>query len=115
MLVTKDFKTLKICDFGEARILENTMTDKRGTPYTMAPEVCKFKIYKMYIIYQSTLFLTHKKKVYQGGHYNEKADIYSLGITMWQLIARTMPYQEYRKYQMQLMDDVITLREHEHK
>uniref|UniRef100_A0A1I7XMN1 Mitogen-activated protein kinase kinase kinase n=1 Tax=Heterorhabditis bacteriophora TaxID=37862 RepID=A0A1I7XMN1_HETBA len=45
------------------------MTANRGTPVTMAPEIIK----------------GHK-------NYTSKCDIYSIGIIMWQIIARKEPY-----------------------
>jgi mitogen-activated protein kinase kinase kinase 7 len=39
MLLTRDYKTLKLCDFGTVAELKTSMTDNRGTAAWMAPEV----------------------------------------------------------------------------
>ncbi|CAJ0593186.1 unnamed protein product [Cylicocyclus nassatus] len=71
LLLCNGYHTLKVCDFGTYTTLHESMTMEKGTPITMAPEVIRaFK------------------------HYDEKCDIYSFGIIMWQVIARRLsPYQ----------------------
>jgi len=60
----------KVCDFGLARKqAENTMTGQCGTFQWMAPEVIG------------------------SNHYTEKADVFSFGIIMWELVSRQLPYQ----------------------
>jgi len=62
---------VKLCDFGLSRALanenKNTMT-ACGTPYWTAPEIIC------------------------GDAYNEKADVYSFAIVLWELITRDEPY-----------------------
>jgi serine/threonine protein kinase len=62
--------TAKVCDFGLSRVKaqERSMTGNCGTVQWMAPEV---------LANQS---------------YNEKADIYSFGIILWELLSRECPY-----------------------
>ncbi|PAV61361.1 hypothetical protein WR25_26369 isoform B [Diploscapter pachys] len=69
LLLSDEYKNLKVCDFGTFKKLDNSMTTNIGTPITMAPEI----------------FEGNKK-------YDAKCDIYSFGIIMWQIIARRSPY-----------------------
>ncbi|CAB3407558.1 unnamed protein product [Caenorhabditis bovis] len=71
MLLSNRYTVMKICDFGTFRTIESSMTDNRGTPLTMAPEV------------------------FQGTHYTTKSDMFSVGIIMWQLLSREKPYPDY--------------------
>jgi serine/threonine protein kinase len=60
---------VKVADFGFARIKEENATmTKCGTPCWTAPEVLR------------------------GEKYDEKADIYSFGIIMWEVLTRRQPY-----------------------
>lgn len=60
----------KICDFGMVRIKQNApMTGLIGTPHWMAPEV----------------FMSIPT-------YNEKVDVFSYGILLWELLTSDMPY-----------------------
>ncbi|TDG41633.1 hypothetical protein AWZ03_011959 [Drosophila navojoa] len=68
MLVDAERKNLKICDFGFVRQSRTEMTEARGTLIYMAPEVFKGKIY------------------------TDKCDVYSMGITIWEVLARQIPY-----------------------
>jgi len=70
--------TLKIADFGVARTLDDGSLAKTyvGTPYYMAPEVSK--------IYQQA----------QGiSRYNESADLWSLGVIVYELLAGRKLFQ----------------------
>ena len=70
-----DTPIIKIADFGMARIRENVeettvMTANAGTYHWMAPEVL-------------------------GGHcYTEKVDVYSFAIVMYEVLTRTIPFEE---------------------
>ena len=70
-----DTPIVKIADFGMAKIRENVpganlMTANAGTYHWMAPEVL-------------------------GGHsYTEKVDVYSFGIVMFEVLSRTIPFEE---------------------
>ncbi|EFO90702.1 hypothetical protein GCK72_000705 [Caenorhabditis remanei] len=68
MLLCDRYRTMKLCDFGTFTTMHQSMTSNRGTPITMAPEVFRCE------------------------DYNTKSDIYSIGIIMWQIIARNHPY-----------------------
>lgn len=65
-ILVSDSGVFKLSDFGLARTLLNGQTEMTmaGTLYYMAPEV------------------------QQGGHYDERADIYSLGLVMYRLLNR---------------------------
>nr|pir hypothetical protein F52F12.3 - Caenorhabditis elegans [Caenorhabditis elegans] len=69
MLLSDRYRTMKLCDFGTFTSMHQSMTSNRGTPITMAPEVFRCE------------------------QYNMKSDIYSIGIIMWQIIARNHPYR----------------------
>lgn len=69
---------LKLGDFGIAKILSHTaerLSTQAGTPYYMAPEL------------------------FQQEKYNNKADIWSLGIILFEMIALDVPFsgQNYTK------------------
>ncbi|CAI5756488.1 unnamed protein product [Candida verbasci] len=71
ILVSKDGH-VQICDFGVATKLTNSSAKRNtmvGTPYWMAPEVIK-----------------------TGETYNSKADIWSLGITIYEVATGNPPY-----------------------
>ncbi|TDG41629.1 hypothetical protein AWZ03_011955 [Drosophila navojoa] len=68
MLVDAERRNLKICDFGFARAVRSNMTKGKGTPVYMAPELAK------------------------TGKYAAKCDVYSMGITIWEILARKRPY-----------------------
>jgi len=68
-LLVDDEWNVKLADFGLAGIKdENTTMTRCGTPCWTAPEVLK------------------------GERYSEKADIYSFGIIMWEVITRKQPF-----------------------
>ena len=60
---------VKVADFGFARIKEENATMTRcGTPCWTAPEIIR------------------------GEKYDERADVFSFGIIMWQVVTRKEPY-----------------------
>ncbi|AGF85754.1 tyrosine kinase family protein [Moumouvirus goulette] len=81
LLVDDDF-TIKITDFGFATIKqENTKMTHCGTPCWTAPEILR------------------------GETYDEKVDIYSFGIVMWEMLTGRKPYNGCNFMQVSL--DVI--------
>jgi serine/threonine protein kinase len=77
-LLVGDDLTIKICDFGLARLRDASiyMTSHVGTVHWMAPEV-----------------LNSQK-------YNERADIYSLGIIIWELFTGKCPYEKMNQIEI---------------
>ena len=63
---------VKLGDFGIARVLENTKSRAKsviGTPYCFSPEMCK------------------------GEEYDEKTDVWSLGILLYEMCQLEYPFQ----------------------
>lgn len=73
ILISKE-GNVRLCDFGVAAKLTNTIlkrTTMAGTPYWMAPEV-----------------------ITEGATYNYKADIWSAGITIYEMATGNPPYSD---------------------
>ena len=73
ILISKDGK-VKLCDFGVAAQLTSSKvkrTTMAGTPYWMAPEVIR-----------------------EGATYNSKADVWSAGITIYEMATGNPPYSD---------------------
>jgi serine/threonine protein kinase len=75
-LVDREYR-VKLADLGEARELsaaivegDEHLTKNRGTPHWMAPEV------------------------FLGANYNERVDVYSLGVVMWEIITSRRPFED---------------------
>ncbi|EGG16486.1 SH2 domain-containing protein [Cavenderia fasciculata] len=72
--------TLKVCDFGLSQIkqrgenLKDGQDGAKGTPLWMAPEVL------------------------QGKLFNEKADVYSFGLVLWQIYTRKELFPEFDNF-----------------
>lgn len=77
LLVTQLFR-VKVADFGQSRSVTRTqtMTHAVGTPIWSSPEVLK------------------------KNHYTEKADVYSFGIVMWEVLTRDVPYADINQFQI---------------
>lgn len=71
-LLLDDQGTVKIADFGVARVLDHggVMTAETGTYRWMAPEVI------------------------EHNPYSEKADVFSFGILLWELLTGKIPYND---------------------
>ena len=76
VLVTKDWKCT-IADFGLTKIKDRAMLSTRcGSPAWSAPEVLR------------------------GEPYDEKADVFSFGIVLWEVISRQRPYPTINPMQL---------------
>ncbi|XP_060649977.1 mitogen-activated protein kinase kinase kinase 7-like [Drosophila nasuta] len=77
LLLFNDYRTLKICDFGTVKQYATENTELIGTISYMAPEVCT-----------------------ADGKYTEKCDVFSYGITFWEVFAQKKPFDELKKQNM---------------
>eukprot|EP01090_Pellita_catalonica_P020957 TRINITY_DN7711_c0_g1_i1.p1 TRINITY_DN7711_c0_g1~~TRINITY_DN7711_c0_g1_i1.p1 ORF type:complete len:530 (+),score=70.55 TRINITY_DN7711_c0_g1_i1:14-1603(+) len=78
LLVDEHWK-VKVCDFGLSRIFEQTLSATMtscGTPCWTAPEVLR------------------------GQHYTEKADVYSFGIVLWEMVTREDPFKGMQPFRV---------------
>ncbi|OVA17270.1 Protein kinase domain [Macleaya cordata] len=79
LLLTANQKFVKLADFGLAReeSVTEMMTAETGTYRWMAPE-----------LYSTVTLRQGEKK-----HYNNKVDVYSFGIVLWELLTNRMPFE----------------------
>ncbi|KAF3790680.1 Platelet-derived growth factor receptor alpha [Nymphaea thermarum] len=79
LLLTEDGKKVKLADFGLAReeTLTEMMTAETGTYRWMAPE-----------LYSTVTLRRGDKK-----HYNNKVDVYSFSIVLWELLTNRLPFE----------------------
>ncbi|XP_010253107.1 PREDICTED: serine/threonine-protein kinase HT1-like isoform X1 [Nelumbo nucifera] len=79
LLLTANQKSVKLADFGLAReeSVTEMMTAETGTYRWMAPE-----------LYSTVTLRQGEKK-----HYNNKVDVYSFGIVLWELLTNQMPFE----------------------
>ncbi|KAK2971098.1 hypothetical protein RJ640_005245, partial [Escallonia rubra] len=93
MLLDKT-RTIKIADFGVARVEAsnpNDMTGETGTLGYMAPEdVCLTGA-----LANTSNFISYSPfQVLNGNPYNRKCDVYSFGICLWEIYCCDMPYPD---------------------
>ncbi|XVF29700.1 hypothetical protein REPUB_Repub15cG0144800 [Reevesia pubescens] len=79
LLLTANHRSVKLADFGLAReeTVTEMMTAETGTYRWMAPE-----------LYSTVTLRRGEKK-----HYNNKVDVYSFGIVLWELLTNRMPFE----------------------
>ncbi|XP_014490367.1 serine/threonine-protein kinase HT1-like [Vigna radiata var. radiata] len=79
LLLTENQRSVKLADFGLAReeSVTEMMTAETGTYRWMAPE-----------LYSTVTLRQGEKK-----HYNNKVDVYSFGIVLWELLTNRMPFE----------------------
>ncbi|KAK9918746.1 hypothetical protein WJX75_006516 [Coccomyxa subellipsoidea] len=78
LLVDKDYTT-KVCDFGLSRVRRSTWLSSKsqaGTPEWTAPEVLRSQ------------------------SYNEKSDVYSYGVVLWELFTGQVPWHDMSAMQV---------------
>lgn len=85
LLLTANQKSVKLADFGLAReeTVTEMMTAETGTYRWMAPE-----------LYSTVTLRQGEKK-----HYNNKVDVYSFGIVLWELLTNRMPFERMSNLQ----------------
>jgi len=84
LLVDENFQ-VKVADFGLSKIkISSALSGRAGSPLYMAPEMLL------------------------GQDYNEKADVYSFGIILWELLAVKEPYEGKYKSINDITDGVCT-------
>lgn len=69
LLLVNGGRILKICDFGTVADKATLMTNNKGSAAWMAPEV------------------------FVGQTYNEKIDVFSWGIILWEVLSREQPFK----------------------
>eukprot|EP01114_Cavostelium_apophysatum_P012644 TRINITY_DN2881_c0_g1_i4.p1 TRINITY_DN2881_c0_g1~~TRINITY_DN2881_c0_g1_i4.p1 ORF type:complete len:997 (+),score=287.22 TRINITY_DN2881_c0_g1_i4:2154-5144(+) len=81
VLIGHSLDEVVLCDFGLARIVNRTevMTSNVGTIAWIAPEVLS------------------------GQKYGEAADVYSLGIVIWEIFTRKLPFEDIPSFQIPLV------------
>jgi serine/threonine protein kinase len=78
-----DTLAVKIADFGLCRVVDKTMTMTQGTQLWRAPEVIG------------------------RCDYTKKADVYSFGIILWELMTGELPFSEHDKESSMVFDEAI--------
>jgi len=79
------------------------MTSKKGTYIYMAPEVCISIIYNFYYSSHTQVWYI---KVIDGNLYDQKCDVYSLGITIWEVFSGKVPYCNQIGNQHDILDKI---------
>lgn len=80
VLLTNNYKTLKICDFGLARRKATQMSKEAGTHGYMAPELANLD--------------NEREKI----EYTEKCDVYSFGIILWEIMSEEEPFEDLEPF-----------------
>ncbi|XP_017853475.2 putative mitogen-activated protein kinase kinase kinase 7-like [Drosophila busckii] len=69
MVLTSDYRKLKICDFGLVKSVATKNTEQIGSIPYRAPEI------------------------YNTNKYDEKCDVYSFGIVLWEVMSQRQPFE----------------------
>lgn len=80
-ILLDEYNDVKICDFGISKTLNDSlMTGMIGTPCYMSPELMKNGL----------------------THYDEKVDVYSFGMILWEMFYLTVPFFNLNPFQISL-------------
>ena len=94
MLLAANY-VVKLSDYGTARLVDtSTMTKNIGTTYWMAPESTWQPFLAISGAWQAAgeISGTDQGQVFQEEPYTTKADIYSLGMLMFEIFTRSIPF-----------------------
>ncbi|XP_033149709.1 mitogen-activated protein kinase kinase kinase 7 [Drosophila busckii] len=71
VLLTSNYRKLKICDFGLVKSIASKNTENIGSAAYTAPEI------------------------YNTNRYDEKCDVYSFGIMLWEVMSQRKPFENW--------------------
>ncbi len=85
----------KISDFGESRMVASTMLGRENLGITTPHAHAHTRTHVIHVLTSTANPCWLAPEIMQNQEYSEKADIFSLGIIMWELLTRETPYDEH--------------------